>query len=113
MWQLTKYGGNCIIKLGDFPKYMKLILKSIEKIPIDTYSLYWVLNDQGIGKAEDCANYLKGILEEFPHWKGSESHERKVKQELVRVLVKSGMKDAHKTMEIAQHVIRVIKGGEE
>lgn len=76
----------------------------------EVYSIFWMLRNQGIDKAEDKANQLREILEKYPYWNISEAHEREVKKKLTGVLLKSGMTDITKVTEISQNIMRIIKG---
>ena len=80
-------------------------------IPAEVFSIYWILNNEGIKDSEDKANQMRSVLEEYPHWARSESHEREVRQELYNVLLKSGIDDLGRVAEIAGNVMKVIKGG--
>ena len=80
-------------------------------MPVEVFSIFWILKNESVDNPEDKASHMRGILEEFPHWKRSESHERRVKQELCKVLIQSEMRDPHRVISIADSVMRVIKGG--
>jgi type I restriction enzyme R subunit len=76
----------------------------------EVYSIFWMLRNQKIDKAEDKANQLREILQKYPYWNISEAHEREVKKKLTGVLLRSGMTDITKVTEISQNIMRVIKG---
>jgi len=82
-----------------------------KNMPVEVFSIFWLLKSEGINEPEEKANAMKGVLEEFPHWKKSESHEREVKQRMCGVLLQSGIQDAGLITKIAQKIIRVIRGG--
>lgn len=79
-------------------------------MPVEIFSIFWVLKNDGIDKPEDIANQMRDVLEKFPHWKKSERHEREVKQKLIGVLIQSGVA-VEKVTNLSQSVMRVIKGG--
>ena len=62
----------------------------------DEFTIFWSLQKEGIDKAEQNAGKIKDVLEEFPHWRKSEQHEREVKQSFYSVLLQSGMSDLEK-----------------
>ncbi len=76
----------------------------------EVFAIYWVMRHEGIADSESKANYMGTILNKYPHWKNSENHERGVKQELCKVLVQSGIRDSNRINQLAQSIMRVIKG---
>lgn len=79
-------------------------------MPVEVFSIFWLLKKEGIEQPEEKANQMRGILEQYPHWRKSESHEREVKRELYAVLVRSGIKDIRKITEYATNIMKVLKG---
>lgn len=77
-------------------------------MPTEIFSVYWLLNGNGVTNPEEKANQMREVFQKFPHWRTSEHHEREVKRELYKVLVQAGVKD---TAELAKGVMRVLKGG--
>lgn len=78
-------------------------------MPVEVFSIYWVLKNAEVDGPEEAASHMNGVLDQYPHWKTSEGHERKVRQELYKVLIQSGIGDGLK--DIVDSVMRVIKGG--
>ena len=78
-----------------------------KNIPVEAFSIFWMLKKEGVEEPEDKANQMNTVLNKFPHWKVSERQERSVKQELYKILVKSKVNNI---TEIAKSIIRVIKG---
>ena len=81
-----------------------------KNMPAETFSIYWMLKNEGINDSEDKAIQMGEVLQKFPHWKKSERHEREFKQRLCGILLKSGMRDIPKVTEVVKRVMRVIKG---
>jgi type I restriction enzyme R subunit len=79
-------------------------------MPAEVFSVYWLFKDESIGSPEDSANHMRAVLEDYPHWKSSESHERSVRQELYKVLIQSGIADETRVSSVAKRVMRVIMG---
>lgn len=79
-----------------------------QKMPSEVFSIFWLLKNEGIDKPKDKALQMGEVLNKHPHWRKSEAHERKVKNELYSILIKSGIA-IPKVTEIAQNIIRAIK----
>ena len=60
-----------------------------------------------MAEPEENANEMKDVMQKYPYWKTSQSHERNVRQEVYKVLVKSGIDNV---TDIAKKIIRVMKG---
>ena len=84
-----------------------------KNMPVEIFTVYWVLRNEAVDKSEDKTNQMRAILAKYPHWRKSESHEREIKEELCAILVQSGLKNESKIVEIAQNVIRLLKGSAE
>jgi len=80
-------------------------------MPVDVFSLFWVLRQEGVEKPEQIASQMGEVLKAHPHWATSERHERNVKQALYRYLVQSGMSDPDTLAEICGKIMNVLKGG--
>ncbi len=79
-------------------------------MPVETFSIYWMFKKEGLSNAEDSAREMEDIMDNCPHWRENEAHERQVKINLIRILLKSGVKkDDIKVM--SDRIIRVLKGG--
>jgi len=79
-------------------------------MPPEVFSIFWLLKNEGIDKPEDKANQMRSVLEQYPHWRNSEAHEREVKRELYKVLLQAGINDTRKASGLANNVMRVIRG---
>ena len=82
-----------------------------KKMTPEVFSVFWLFKNEGVGNPEGKASQMEKVLTRFPHWKNSEKHEREVKQELIKILLQNGIRDAKRITEIANHIVRVIKGG--
>jgi type I restriction enzyme R subunit len=82
-------------------------------MPVEAFSIFWLLRQEGVAKPEDVANRMRKALEEYPHWRTSERHERNVKQSLYRNLVQSGLTDETKLAETCRRIMTVLRGGRE
>lgn len=81
------------------------------KMPVEAFSVLWVLKREGAVNPEECARQMEGVLEKYPHWRTSEKHERQVKQALYGCLLKAGMDDVERVAEVTGSVMRVLRGG--
>lgn len=79
-------------------------------MPPEVFSIYWLFKNEAIDSPEDKANQMRRVLEQYPHWRTSEAHEREIRQRLYRVLLQSGIKDTRRVTELANNVMRVIRG---
>jgi type I restriction enzyme R subunit len=79
---------------------------------VEIFSIFWILKREGLDESEDIANQMSEVLEKYPHWKTSENHERKIKQELYKNLLQSSS-DISRTSDVVQHVMRALMGGGE
>jgi len=77
----------------------------------EIFSVYWLFKNEGVVNPEGKALQMETVLNRFPHWRNSEKHEREVKRELYKILLQNGIKDTKRVAEIANHIVRVIKGG--
>ncbi len=79
-------------------------------LPMEIFSIYWVLKNEGIGSPEARANQMTDTFQQYPHFRTSSAHEREVKGKLFSVLIKSGMKDIERVKSISETIMRVLKG---
>jgi type I restriction enzyme R subunit len=77
----------------------------------EVFTIFWMLKKEGIDHPEDKANQMRAVLEHYPHWRKSASHEREVKNALYAVLYQSGMKDTKTVTKLGQTIMRALKGG--
>ncbi|RLG25697.1 type I restriction endonuclease subunit R [Methanosarcinales archaeon] len=82
------------------------------KMSVDLFSVFWILKSEGLDEPEDIANQMSEVFEKYPHWKTSENHERKIKQELYKNLLQSS-NDISRTKDMVQRIMRVLVGGGE
>jgi type I restriction enzyme R subunit len=83
-----------------------------KNMPKDVFSTYWLLKEEQVPYEEDKATSMKKILETYPHWKTSEEHERKFKQEILKVFTKSQI-EPKKAVELTNKIVKMLKGAEE
>ncbi len=79
----------------------------------EVFSVFWILKREGVGKPDEVANEMTGVLAKYPHWAKSERHERQVRQALYRNLVKGGLSNAARLADLCKKVMTALKGGKE
>jgi len=75
----------------------------------DIFAVYWLLRQSNVDKAEQIATEMRDAFDAYPHWKMSEEYERKLKREMLKVLINNGV-DVSKATEICSDVLRKLKG---
>jgi len=50
---------------------------------------------------------MKGVFEQYPHWKTSEAHQREITKRFYKVLVETGIKNY---IDIVKKIMRVLTG---
>jgi len=78
-------------------------------IPMEEFSIFWLLNKTGISNPETKAHEMKSILNHYPHWRTSEQQARDVKQELYTVILQSGTRDIKEIKKIVDQIMSVLK----
>ncbi len=86
--------------------------EQIEKdMPIEIFTIYWMLKKEGFEKPDIMANQMKEVFQKYPHWRKSDQHESKVREEIYAVLLQSGIIYISKVPEIVQKILKILKGG--
>ncbi|MEN6443519.1 MAG: HsdR family type I site-specific deoxyribonuclease [Methanoregula sp.] len=78
-------------------------------IPIEEFSIFWLLNKTGMSDPEIKAHQMKNILTQNPHWRTSEQQARDVKQELYTIILQSGTRDIKEIKKIVDQIMNVLK----
>ena len=80
-----------------------------KKMPIEIFSVYWILKEKNVSEAEEKANSMKRIFEAYPHWRTSEEHEREFKRGILKVFIKSKIK-AKEATKLTNRIITILRG---
>jgi type I restriction enzyme R subunit len=75
----------------------------------EVFTVYWLLKEENIDKAESIANETKEVFKLYPFWKTSEAQERALRQELYAFLLASETTDTSHAPSIVNRIIGVIK----
>ncbi len=81
-----------------------------KKMPNEVFSIYWLFKREGIIEPENKANQMIDVLDKYPYWRTSEAHEREIRQNLYKILLKDNKKDVNKIAEFVSSILRIIKG---
>jgi type I restriction enzyme R subunit len=73
----------------------------------DVFSVYWLARKDGAPRPEDIAIHMSAFFDKYPHWKVSEEQERKVRRELYKAVMPSGIPNSP---EFVMKVLRILKG---
>ena len=83
--------------------------QQIKNLPMEIFTIYWVLRNEGISEPEDRANQMTETFQQYPHFRTSSAQERAVKSKLFAMLLKSGLKDMERVKTISETIMRVLK----
>lgn len=83
-----------------------------KKMSSPAFSIYWLLNSYGLEDAEEIAKEMDNMFNKWLYWQTSERHEREIRREITKLLLKVE-KDPAKVTEKVNNVMRVLKGGAE
>ena len=75
---------------------------------VTTFSLYWVLKQEGVAESESAAVTMKGIFHRFPNYRENTAELRNLKAELYRMLLPLVGKD--RMVPLANAMLRVERG---
>ncbi|HLP79874.1 MAG TPA: HsdR family type I site-specific deoxyribonuclease, partial [Acidobacteriota bacterium] len=79
-----------------------------KKMSADTFSVYWILKNEGVEASEIISKSMTEIFGKYPHWKTSEEQERKIKQELYKIFGKNNIA-LKKAVEIVTKLTKILK----
>lgn len=79
------------------------------KMPIETFSIFWMFKKEGIKNPKENAEAMEKILEKCPYWRENDKHERVVKINLIKLMINAGI-DEDKIMPTADRIFKVMKG---
>ena len=78
-----------------------------KNMPVEVFAVMWLLKKEGLKDAEGSANQMKDTFEKFPHWKTSEKHEREIRNQLYKIMVKTGIKNF---IDIVKKIMQILTG---
>lgn len=81
-------------------------------MPKDVFTAYWILREEKVSEPEDKANSMREVFDKYPHWKTSEEHERKLKQEILKIFTGSNIRPK-RAVELTNRIVTILKGAAE
>jgi len=75
----------------------------------EVFSTYWILKEEGVPYSEEKANDIGLLIEKYPHWKVSNEFERRFKQEVIKILTRSGI-SPKRAVQLANKLVTILKG---
>jgi type I restriction enzyme R subunit len=78
--------------------------KAEKSFDTNTFTIYWILKEEKIEKAEALARDINECMEILPHWKVSEEQKRNLKKKVLSLLLKSGISDEN-VLKITNKII--------
>ncbi len=80
------------------------------ELPAEAFSIYWVLKRNAVNGYADKANFMRDVLQKYPHWKSSEKQWRKVKQSLYKMMLMDGGSIGEQEKATINDIIAVLEG---
>ena len=80
-----------------------------KNLPRELFTVYWVLKEEQQENPEETASEMKQTFEDYPHWGSSEEHERKLKQQIIKIL-NSRKIDIKRSVELTNKILTILKG---
>lgn len=77
------------------------------KLSPEAFAVYWLLQKEGVAKAEQVAEAAGKAFEQHPHWQTSSHQEQEVRKSLYKALIDADIKEA--VVEMAQAVLRMLR----
>jgi len=76
----------------------------------EDFTIYWLLEREGLPDSEVTARRLAEALQRLPHWRTSEQQEREVRRSMYRILLDAGVDDPAPIVEHLLDVLRRFRG---
>jgi type I restriction enzyme R subunit len=80
-----------------------------KNLPRELFTVYWVLKEEQQENPEETASEMKQSFEDYPYWGSSEEHERKLKQQIIKILNTRKI-DIKRSVELTNKILTVLKG---
>ncbi len=79
----------------------------------ESFTIYWLLKDEGLKNAQTVANEMKDLFEKYPHWRESEEYEREIRNGIYQAITRSGVKNFKEISEIVKKIMKTLKENRE
>jgi hypothetical protein len=77
-------------------------------LPRELFTVYWVLKEEQQENPEETSE-MKQTFEDYPYWGSSEEHERKLKQQIIKILNIRKI-DIKRSVELTNQILTILKG---
>ena len=74
-------------------------------LDVRTFTVYWILKQQGIASPEAVAAEVCGVLQRFPNHRDNPDEMRRLKADLYKVFLKAGAKET--MVPLADRILRL------
>jgi type I restriction enzyme R subunit len=72
----------------------------------EAFAVYWLLERDGVAKAQDVAQAAAAAFEENPHWQSSSHQEQAVRKSLYKAMISAGIEGV---VELAQRLMKMLR----
>lgn len=83
--------------------------QSQKNMSTEIFTTYWVLKDKQVFEPEKTAKKMEELLEQYPHWRTNADQERKLKQEICKIFVKTNTENK-KVIELSNVILKTLRG---
>jgi type I restriction enzyme R subunit len=71
----------------------------------EAFTIFWLLDREGVAKSEAAARKIAAALEHYPHWRTSEQHERQALRAIYKALIDAGVQEP---ASLADSLLRIL-----
>lgn len=75
----------------------------------DTFTVYWILKQEGLSPAESVAKEIGKLFEEYNNWRNSERYERELKKQMIKVLLNNKL-SSKEVINLTNKILKILKG---
>ncbi len=72
----------------------------------EAFAVYWLLDREGVAKAQDVAQAAAAAFEEHPHWQTSSHQEQAVRKSLYKAMITAGIDGV---VDLAQRLMKMLR----
>ena len=72
----------------------------------EAFAVFWMLQRDGVEKAQDVAQAAATAFEEHPHWQSSSHQEQEVRKSLYKALISAGVDGV---VDVAQRLMKMLR----
>ena len=80
-------------------------------MPVEIFTIFWELKTRNIKDPEKKANNMQTAIKKYPYWQNSKPHEREVKKELYKLMLKDKDKKISEVSKIINDIFDNLKSG--